>query len=39
MITWQGVLLGWFLGTVTFLGMAAWVTVQANQRAGKKDAG
>ena len=32
---WQGVLAGWFLGTMTFLGLAVWVTVQANRRIGK----
>ena len=29
----QGVFLGWFLGTGTFLGLAVWVTIQANRRA------
>jgi len=28
----QGVFVGWFLGSCTFLGLAVWVTLQANRR-------
>ena len=31
----QGVFVGWSLGTMTFFGLAVWVTVQANRRVGK----